>query len=165
MGYAQYLPQERFLFTKEQVSFNGFLVTAELVRFFNILTSSLLNWPPIKLQLLDRMCMMLGGRVSEEMTFSRITTGAQDDLKKVTRLAYAQTAVYGMNPRVGNLSFKLSEDNEPAFEKPYSEATAQMIDEEVRRLVDEVGRASNVVSLRSTKRQVGIFLTAARISA
>ncbi len=83
--------------------------------------------------------MMLGGRVSEEMTFGRITTGAQDDLKKVTKLAYAQTAVYGMNAKVGNLSFKLSDDNEPSFDKPYSEATAQLIDEEVRHLVDEVG--------------------------
>lgn len=76
--------------------------------------------------------------MAEEMTFKRITTGAQDDLKKVTNLAYAQIATYGMNSKVGNLSFKLASDNEPSFDKPYSEATAQLIDSEVRSLVDEV---------------------------
>lgn len=76
--------------------------------------------------------MTLGGRVSEELFFGRITTGAQDDLKKVTDSAYAQISYYGMNSKVGNVSFDLSE--RPT--KPYSEQTAQLIDEEVRKLID-----------------------------
>jgi len=80
--------------------------------------------------LLDRMCMALGGRAAEELTFGRITTGAQDDLDKVTQMAYAMTSVYGMNPRVGTLSFPKREEN--MYSKPYSEATAQVIDDEVR---------------------------------
>ena len=83
--------------------------------------------------LMDRMCMALGGRVAEELTFGAITTGASDDLQKVTQMAYAMTALYGMNARVGRVSFP-RKDNE--FEKPYSEATAQVIDEEVRALVN-----------------------------
>ena len=83
--------------------------------------------------LVDRMCMALGGRVAEELTFGAITTGASDDLQKVTQMAYAMTSLYGMNARVGRVSFP-RKDSE--FEKPYSEATAQVIDEEVRALVD-----------------------------
>lgn len=80
---------------------------------------------------MDRMCMALGGRAAEELTFDgRITTGAQDDLDKVTQMAYAMTAVYGMNERIGTLSFPKREEN--MYDKPYSEATAQVIDDEVR---------------------------------
>ncbi|CAG8446602.1 20833_t:CDS:2 [Dentiscutata erythropus] len=86
-------------------------------------------------QLLDRMCMTLGGRVSEQIFFNIVTTGAQDDLQKVTKMAYAQVSVYGMNPNVGPLSFHNPNENEPQFQKPYSEETAKMIDEEVRKLV------------------------------
>ncbi|GES94314.1 ATP-dependent metallopeptidase Hfl [Rhizophagus clarus] len=86
-------------------------------------------------QLLDRMCMTLGGRVSEQIFFNIITTGAHDDLQRVTKLAYAQVTTYGMNPNVGPLSFNNPNDNEPQFQKPYSEETAKMIDEEVRKLV------------------------------
>ncbi|CAG8498562.1 10683_t:CDS:1 [Paraglomus occultum] len=86
-------------------------------------------------QLLDRMCMTLGGRVSEQIFFGVITTGAQDDLQKVTKLAYAQISTYGMNSNIGPLSFQGSNETEPQFQKPYSEETARMIDDEVRQLV------------------------------
>ena len=87
-------------------------------------------------QLFDRMCMTLGGRVSEQIFFGRITTGAQDDLKKVTQSAYAQVVHYGMNEKVGNVSFDMPQPGQTVLEKPYSEETAQLIDNEVRLLID-----------------------------
>ncbi|XP_053994494.1 AFG3-like protein 2 [Hylaeus volcanicus] len=104
LGYAQYLPREQYLYTKEQ--------------------------------LFDRMCMTLGGRVSEEIFFGRITTGARDDLEKITQSAYAQVIQYGMNEKVGNVSFQMPQPGEMAFDKPYSEHTAQLIDSEVRALIE-----------------------------
>ncbi|XP_076335352.1 AFG3 like matrix AAA peptidase subunit 2 [Tachypleus tridentatus] len=88
-------------------------------------------------QLFDRMCMTLGGRVSEILFFGRITTGAQDDLKKVTQSAYAQVVQFGMSEKVGNLSFDLPQSGELVLDKPYSEETAQIIDQEVRTLVQK----------------------------
>eukprot|EP00960_Hanusia_phi_P063316 765448-Hanusia_phi.AAC.4 len=86
-----------------------------------------------KEQLLDMMCMALGGRVAEEIVFGRITTGASDDLDRVTKIAYQQVSVYGMNDKIGTLSYQDREGSQ--FKKPYSEATAQMIDEEARAIV------------------------------
>ncbi|XP_023936184.1 AFG3-like protein 2 [Bicyclus anynana] len=104
LGYAQYLPKEQYLYSKEQ--------------------------------LFDRMCMTLGGRVSEEIFFGRITTGAQDDLKKITQSAYAQIVHYGMNAKVGNVSFEMPQPGEMVIDKPYSEKTAELIDSEVRDLIN-----------------------------
>lgn len=87
-------------------------------------------------QLFDRMCVMLGGRVSESIFFGAVTTGAQDDLQKVTKSAYAQIVQYGMNERIGQRVYQLPEPGEMVMEKPYSEATAQAIDEEVKLLID-----------------------------
>merc|ERR1712106_179035 len=87
-------------------------------------------------QLFDRMCVMLGGRVSESIFFGKVTTGAQDDLQKVTRSAYAQIVQYGMNERIGQRVYQMPEPGEMVMEKPYSEATAQIIDEEVKELID-----------------------------
>merc|ERR1719357_1194315 len=86
-------------------------------------------------QLNDRMCMTLGGRASEQIFFGRITTGAQDDLQKVTKSAYAQITQFGMNARIGNVSFEQPAPGEMVFEKPFSEATAQAIDEEANKLI------------------------------
>lgn len=83
-------------------------------------------------QMFDRMCTLLGGRASEEIFFGRITTGAQDDLQKVTKMAYAQIAIYGMNPMLGHVSFDITRKNQA---KPFSEQTAQLIDEEARKLI------------------------------
>lgn len=87
-------------------------------------------------QLLDSMCMTLGGRVAEEVIFGRISTGAQNDLERVTRMAYGMVTLYGMNPKVGPVSFH-DPTGEYQFRKPYSEDTARMIDEEVRLLIEK----------------------------
>jgi AFG3 family protein len=89
-----------------------------------------------KSQLLDRMCMTLGGRVSEQIFFDSITTGAHDDLQKVTKIAYAQVTTYGMNDKVGPLSFS-DPQNEQQFQKPFSEQTGALIDSEARKLIQE----------------------------
>lgn len=108
LGYAQYLPKDQYLFTTEQ--------------------------------LFDRMCMTLGGRAAEQVFFNKISTGAADDLQKITKLAYSQISKYGMNPKIGPLSFDTSNEGGPSdgfmSQRPYSEETARMIDEEVRDLVN-----------------------------
>lgn len=86
-------------------------------------------------QLLDRICMTFGGRAAESIIFGRISTGAQNDLDQITKMAYSMVAIYGMNENVGNVSFHgLQKDQ---FNKPYSEDTSSMIDEEVRKMVSE----------------------------
>src|SRR5690625_438399 len=103
LGYAQYLPQEEYITSTEQ--------------------------------LLDRMCMTFGGRAAESIVFGRISTGAQNDLDQITKMAYGMIAIYGMNDKVGNLSFHgMSKDQ---MNKPYSESTSALIDDEVRKMVEE----------------------------
>lgn len=86
-------------------------------------------------QLMDDMCMALGGRAAEELIFGKISTGALSDLERITKMAYSIVSVYGMNEKIGNVSFYDSKSSEYKFNKPYSEATAETIDEEVRKLI------------------------------
>ncbi len=104
LGYAQYLPKEKYLETTEEMK--------------------------------DRMCMTMGGRAAERVVFDRISTGAMSDLDVVTKMAYAAIAYYGMNEKVGNISF-YDMVNNSTFSRPYSEETARMIDEEARKFIDE----------------------------
>ena len=87
-------------------------------------------------QLLDQMCSALGGRAAEEITFGKISTGALSDLEKVTKQAYAMVSIYGLNKRLGNVSFYDSQGRD-AFTKPYSEDTSRIIDEEVSILIEQ----------------------------
>ncbi|QHL89001.1 ATP-dependent zinc metalloprotease FtsH [Nibribacter ruber] len=88
-------------------------------------------------QLIDEMCMALGGRAAEQIVFGKISTGALSDLERITKMAYSIVTMYGMNDRIGNLSFYDSKQPDNAFTKPYSEATAETIDSEVRLLVSD----------------------------
>jgi ATP-dependent metalloprotease FtsH len=88
-------------------------------------------------QLIDEMCAALGGRAAEELTFGKISTGALSDLEKITKQAYAMTAIYGLNDKIGNISYYDSTGNESAFTKPYSEKTAELIDEEVSKMIQK----------------------------
>jgi cell division protease FtsH len=87
-------------------------------------------------QMKNMMCMTLGGRVAEDIVFGRISTGAQNDLERITKMAYGMVTIYGMNAKIGNVSFNDS-NQEYGFTKPYSESTAEMIDQEVRSIIDE----------------------------
>ncbi len=89
-------------------------------------------------QLLDEMCSALGGRASEDITFNRISTGALNDLERVTKQAYAMVSYFGLSEKIGNKSFfDSSGQSEYSFTKPYSERTAEVIDDEVSKLIDE----------------------------
>ena len=105
LGYAQYLPNEKYLETLDEMK--------------------------------DRMCMTMGGRAAEKIIFDKISTGAMSDLDVVTKMSYAAIMYYGMNDKVGNISFYDMMNNNQSFSKPYSEATAKMIDEEARLMIDE----------------------------
>jgi AFG3 family protein len=105
LGYAQYLPKEIFLRTKEQI--------------------------------LDIVCMALAGRAAEQITFGRVTTGAADDLRRVTQIVYQMVQVYGMNDHVGQVSFPQQEGGGFPQERLYSNATAEVMDTEVRAIVEE----------------------------
>lgn len=89
-------------------------------------------------QLIDEMCMTLGGRAAEEIIFGKISTGALSDLERITKMAYSMVTVYGMNDKIGNISFYDSKQSgDYNFTKPYSEYTAQTIDEEVRKIIND----------------------------
>ncbi|PVX49876.1 cell division protease FtsH [Balneicella halophila] len=91
-----------------------------------------------KEQLLDEMCAVLGGRAAEENVFGNISTGAQNDLEKVTKQAYAMISIYGMSPVVGNFSYYDSTgQSDYSFSKPYSEETAQKIDAEAKKMIEK----------------------------
>lgn len=88
-------------------------------------------------QFMDRICTALGGRAAEEIIFGKVSSGALDDLEKVTKQAYTMVAYYGLNEKLGNVSYYDSTgQSEQSLQKPYSEATAQVIDEEVHKLVE-----------------------------
>jgi cell division protease FtsH len=88
-------------------------------------------------QIMDEMCAALGGRAAEEIIFGKISTGALSDLEKITKQAFACIVYYGLNERIGNISYyDSSGQSEYSFNKPYSEYTAKMIDEEVKKMTD-----------------------------
>ena len=88
-------------------------------------------------QLMDEMCMALGGRAAEEIKFAKISTGALSDLERITKMVYSIVSVYGMNSKLGNVSFYDSKQSEYNFNKPYSDATAELIDKEVKKLISD----------------------------
>ena len=103
-------------------------------------------------QLMDQICMTLGGRASEEIFFGKISTGAQNDLQQITRTAYSMVTVYGMNTNIGNVSF-YDPAAENSFTKPYSEETSKMIDQEVRKLIEDAYEKTKKL-LREKRTQV-----------
>ncbi len=86
-------------------------------------------------QLIDQICMTLGGRAAEDIFFGKISTGASNDLQQITKIAYGMITAYGMNDKIGNVSYH-DPSQENAFTKPYSEETGKMIDTEVRLLIE-----------------------------
>mgnify|MGYP000470421961 FL=1 len=103
-------------------------------------------------QLMDEMCVTLGGRAAEEIVFGKISTGAQNDLERITKLAYSMVTVYGMNDKLGNISYYDSKGSDYQFNKPYSETTAREIDEEVRKIIAEAyARTKKLLTLKKDK--------------
>jgi AFG3 family protein len=127
LGFAQYLPNENLLMTKEQ--------------------------------LLDMTCMTLGGRAAEQVLLGKISTGAQNDLEKVTKMTYAQVAVYGFSDKVGLLSFPPKEDG-LEMARPYSNETGEIIDQEVRDYVDLAYRQTLALV---TKHKAGVEALALKL--
>jgi cell division protease FtsH len=113
LGYAQYLPKEKYLETVSEMN--------------------------------DRMCMTLAGRAAERIVFDEISTGAQNDLDHVTKIAYAMVSIFGMNEKVGNVSF-YEMSNQNSFNKPFSEETSRLIDDEARKIIEaQYLRAQNLL--------------------
>jgi ATP-dependent metalloprotease FtsH len=102
-------------------------------------------------QILDQICSALGGRAAEQLVFNKISTGALSDLEKVTKQAYAMVSIYGLNDRIGNISFYDSQGRD-MFTKPYSDDTAKIIDEEVSKLIEfQYSRAKSILSENQDK--------------
>ncbi len=101
-------------------------------------------------QLKDQLCMTLGGRASEDIFFKKISTGASNDLQQITKMAYSMVTVYGMNEKVGNISY-YDPQQENTFTKPYSEETGKMIDEEVRKLVEDAYERTKELLIKHKK--------------
>lgn len=119
LGFAQYLPKEIFLRTRDQI--------------------------------LDMVCMALAGRASEQINFGKVTTGASDDLRRVTEIVYQLVQVYGMNDKIGQLAFPKEQNQFGGSDRLYSEATAEIIDAEVRGIVDEA--YARTLALMETKKK------------
>lgn len=101
-------------------------------------------------QFTDMLCAALGGRAAEEIIFNDVTSGAVDDLEKVTKQAYTMVTFYGLNKKVGNISFYNSSGyNEYGFQKPYSEETGKLIDEEVRTIIDNAYKQTKDLLLKN----------------
>ena len=102
-------------------------------------------------QLTDQMCMTLGGRAAEQIFFGKISTGASNDLQQITKMAYSMVTTYGMNDKIGNVSF-YDPAQENTFQKPFSEETGKIIDEEVRKMIDAAyHRTINLLTLRKAE--------------
>jgi len=105
-------------------------------------------------QLLDEMCATLGGRAAEELFLGRISTGASNDLERVTKQAYAMVVYFGMSKRLPNLNYYDSTGQDWGFSKPYSDETARMIDEEVQGIVNEqYERAKKILTENTEKHE------------
>ena len=105
---------------------------------------------------MDEMCMTLGGRAAEEIVFGKISTGALSDLERITKMAYSMVSVYGLNDKIGNVSFYDSKQSDYNFQKPYSESTAQIIDEEVKMIIDEAYQRTKKL-LQGKKKELEIL--------
>ncbi|MEO8721141.1 MAG: ATP-dependent zinc metalloprotease FtsH [Ginsengibacter sp.] len=101
-------------------------------------------------QLLDQICMTLGGRASESIFFGKVSTGASNDLQQITKMAYAMVTVYGMNEKIGNVSF-YDPAQENTFTKPFSEETGKLIDQEVRILIDMAFKRTKALLIEKKK--------------
>ena len=99
-------------------------------------------------QLIDDMCMALGGRAAEEIIFNKISTGALSDLERVTKVAYNMVTIYGMNEKIGHVSFYESKKSEYSFTKPYSEVTAELIDSEVKLIISSAFERTKALLLK-----------------
>lgn len=103
-----------------------------------------------KEQMMDEMCAALGGRAAEEIIFGKVSTGALSDLEKITKQAYAMVTVYGLSDKVGNISYYDSTgQSEYSFSKPYSEKTAELIDQEVKDMVENAYNRTKKILLEN----------------
>jgi cell division protease FtsH len=108
-------------------------------------------------QIMDEMCSALGGRAAEEIVFGKVSTGALSDLEKITKQAFASIVYYGLNDKIGNISYyDSSGQSEYNFNKPYSENTARIIDEEVKKMID-IAYAKTKQILQSNKEKLTLL--------